>query len=71
MSLGLVFINPIYFMLALLGDLHSRARAAALVAGAVLGPTLHLLTPDWGLLLAGIAAGTLGFALRPRGRGHG
>jgi hypothetical protein len=43
----------------------------ALGAGAVLGPLLHLASPDHGLLLTGLAAGTAAFAadrlLRARG----
>jgi predicted branched-subunit amino acid permease len=48
-TLGLVFLNPIYFMLAL-------------VVGALLGPPLHLVSPDWGLLTTGVLAGSIAFA---------
>jgi predicted branched-subunit amino acid permease len=58
---GLVFINPVFFMLVLLVDLRQRARAWSLLLGAALGPVLHALTPTWGLLLAGLIAGTAGF----------
>jgi len=59
---GLIFLNPVFFMLVLLVDLRQRARAYALLLGAVLGPALHALTPTWGLLLAGLAGGTAAFA---------
>jgi predicted branched-subunit amino acid permease len=62
-SLGLVFLNPIYFLLVFIVDLQQRLRALALVSGAVLGPPLHALSPDWGLLLAGLVAGTAAFAI--------
>jgi predicted branched-subunit amino acid permease len=62
-SLGLVFLNPIYFMLVFAEGANQRTRALALGLGAVAGPPLHLLTPDWGLLIAGVGAGTLAFAL--------
>jgi len=62
-SLGLVFLNPIYFMLIFVGELRRRGRAMALCMGAAAGPALHLLSPDWGLLLAGVLAGTLAFAI--------
>ncbi|MCP5373395.1 MAG: AzlC family ABC transporter permease [Hyphomicrobiales bacterium] len=71
LSLALVFINPLYFMLALVADLRDRGRTIALAAGAVLGPVLHLVTPDWGLLVAGLAAGTLGYLLAAHGRRRG
>jgi len=61
-TLGLVFLNPIYFMLVFVSDLRQRAWAYALVLGAIAGPLLHLITPDWGLLLTGVVAGTAGYA---------
>jgi len=61
-SLGLVFLNPIYFMLVFAGDANVRMRALALGAGAVCGPGLHLVAPDWGLLITGLLAGTLAYA---------
>jgi predicted branched-subunit amino acid permease len=62
-SLGLVFVNPLYFMLLLLLDLRSRARRLSIVFGAIAGPLLHLVTPTWGLLLTGVLAGTLAYAI--------
>ncbi len=61
-TLGLVFLNPIYFMLVLSADLNNRRRMLSLVFGAALGPVFHLLTPEWGLLITGAVAGTLAFA---------
>jgi len=70
-TLGLVFLNPIYFMLVFAADLRDRMKVYALALGALLGPALHLLTPDWGLLLAGTLGGTLAFAAeRVTGRGR-
>ncbi|HET8727271.1 MAG TPA: AzlC family ABC transporter permease [Alphaproteobacteria bacterium] len=66
-SLGLVFLNPIYFMLVLTADLRDRARLRAMALGAVLGPVFHMIHPDWGLLLTGVVAGTLAY-LTTRGR---
>jgi predicted branched-subunit amino acid permease len=62
-SLGLVFVNPVYFMLLLMLDLRSRSRRLSIVFGAIAGPLLHLATPTWGLLLTGILAGTLAYAI--------
>jgi predicted branched-subunit amino acid permease len=62
-TLGLVFLNPLYFLLLFIADSGGRARMLALGFGAALGPVLHLITPDWGLLLCGLIAGTLAFAL--------
>jgi predicted branched-subunit amino acid permease len=60
-SLGLAFINPLYFMLLFIADLRRRARALALAFGAVAGPLIQPLSPDWGLLLSGLIAGTAAF----------
>ena len=62
-TLGLVFINPLYFMLIFLADFKHRNRALALAFGAVLGPIFYLLDPDWGLLATGIIAGTFAFVV--------
>ena len=62
-TLGLVFLNPIYFMLLFAEDLRDRAKALSLGLGAVMGPLLHLAAPAYGLLVTGLAAGTLAFAL--------
>jgi predicted branched-subunit amino acid permease len=65
-TLGLVFINPLYFMLIFLADFKHRNRALALAFGAVLGPIFYLVDPDWGLLATGIIAGTFAFAIDRR-----
>ena len=67
-TLGLVFINPIYFMLVVAADVRGRSRVLAALLGAVLGPLLYLATPDWSLLLAGVGAGTIAFAVGRRGQ---
>lgn len=60
-SYGLLFVNPVFFMLVLLVDLRQRARIWALLLGGALGPVLHLATPTWGLLISGLVAGTAAF----------
>jgi predicted branched-subunit amino acid permease len=72
-SLGLVFINPLYFLLLFIADLRRRARALALVFGGVAGPLIHPLAPDWGLLISGVLAGTAAFLVNralPRSPSH-
>ena len=62
-SLGLVFLNPIYFMLLIILGIKKPAIAFATLIGAVMGPLLHLVSPDWGLMATGVIAGSLGFFL--------
>ena len=56
-TLTLVFLNPVFFTLVF-ADARGRAAILAVLAGVVAGPLFHLLSPDWGLLLTGAAAGT-------------
>lgn len=67
-TLGLVFLNPLYFMLLFIGDLARRDRGIALVIGTFAGPLLHQASPDWGLLLTGVGGGTIAFLIVERGR---
>ena len=62
LALGLVLINPI-FMLLLLADSRHRSVIFSLAAGVVIGPMMHLAAPNWGILLTGVLAGTMGFAM--------
>jgi predicted branched-subunit amino acid permease len=62
-ALGLVFLNPIYFMLMFVADFRLPARAYALTLGAIAGPLLQPLGSEWGLLAAGLIGGTTAFAL--------
>ena len=62
-TLGLVFLNPIYFILILGGEVRHRQGVLALLCGAFAGPLMQLLTPQWGLLAAGVLGGTLAFGL--------
>ena len=74
-TLGLVFLNPCYFTLLFVADFGPRARLLALLLGGALGPALHLVTPDWGLLITGIVGGSAAFLADralPKGRArHG
>lgn len=67
LTLGLVFLNPIYFMLVFAADLRVRPRVYAMVLGAISGPLFFLASPQMGLLITGLVAGTVGFLL---GRAH-
>ncbi len=60
-TLGLVFLNPIYFMLVVAGDVRGVSRILAAVLGALAGPLLYLATPDWSLLLTGVGVGSLAY----------
>lgn len=70
-TLGLVFLNPLYFMLLFTVDIVRRDRRWALLIGVVLGPLLHVITPEWGLLITGLGGGTLAFLINQHDRRRG
>jgi hypothetical protein len=53
-------------MLIFAADVRARARALALGMGAIIGPPMHLVSPDWGLLATGLVAGTLAYWIDER-----
>ena len=63
LALGLVFLMPLYFIMMLSADFRQRAKAISMVLGAACGPPLHLVSPEWGLLLTGVIAGGAAFAI--------
>lgn len=67
-TLGLVFLNPLYFMLLFVADLARKERGLALIIGAVTGPILHMISPEWGLLATGLIGGSIAFLVVEKGR---
>ncbi len=62
-QLGLIYLTPVNFFVLLVGDVRERMGGLALAFGAAAGPLFHLLTPQWGVVLAGLVGGTLAFGL--------
>ena len=60
---ALVFLNPLYFMLLFLFDMHNVSKILSLAIGAALGPSLYVVMPNWSLILTGLLGGTLAWAL--------
>lgn len=60
---GLLFLTPIYFLVALWAAARGRSDHLGLVAGLVLGPMFHQIDPQLDILWAGIIGGTLAYAL--------
>ncbi|MEM6761605.1 MAG: AzlC family ABC transporter permease [Pseudomonadota bacterium] len=60
---ALVFLMPMYFLMALWGAARSRTDYAAFLAGLVLGPAFAILTPAADLLMAGLVGGTLAYVI--------
>lgn len=70
--LGMIFLTPLYFTVLLVGDARGRGTVIALVCGGLAGPLLHLVEPQWSILLAGLVGGTAAYAIqRATGTHHG
>jgi len=60
---ALLFLAPVYFFVMLVGEARSRLAAIALACGGPAGPLFHLVTPQWSVLLAGVAGGTVAYGI--------
>ena len=63
---ALVFVGPLYFLLILTGETRTRHGIVALACGAVAGPLIHLVAPEWSVMMAGLVGGTLAWLLLRR-----
>ena len=62
-TVGLIFLNPIYFILILTRETRTRLGIVALACGALAGPLVHSWIPAWSLIVSGILAGSLAFLI--------
>lgn len=58
---GLLFLNPAYFLYMMLRALARRSDGYAMAAGMLLLPPMHYLLPEWDILAAGVIGGTIVF----------
>jgi len=64
-TLGLVFINPLFFLLTFT-DVKPWGNRMAIGLGCLLGPMFYAFDRDSSLLLTGLVAGTLAYAVERR-----
>ncbi|MGH6610815.1 MAG: AzlC family ABC transporter permease [Burkholderiaceae bacterium] len=62
-KLGLVFMNPIYFLLILTGETRDAPGRLSLAAGAITGPIAYVIAPQWSVLAAGLVGGSAAYAI--------
>jgi predicted branched-subunit amino acid permease len=60
---GMVFINPMYFLIMTVSNLKEKKLICSILAGAILSILLNDLFPGWSVLIAGVTAGTAGYFL--------
>ena len=68
--LGLLFLNPAYFLYMMLRSLARKSDAAAMIAGMILLPPMHYFLPEWDILAAGVIGGTIIFAISNKTHRH-
>jgi predicted branched-subunit amino acid permease len=61
--LALVFMVPLYYLLILSGAVRDRVAALGLACGALAGPLAYLATPQWSVLLGGLAGGSFAYLI--------
>jgi len=59
--IGLVFINPMYFLVMTVSNLKEKKLICSIFLGAVLSILLNDFFPGWSVLIAGITSGSLGY----------
>ena len=64
LRLAFVFLNPLYLVVLLVGDARTVLAFAALACGAIAGPLANMVTPEWGVLLSGLAGGTVAYFIQ-------
>jgi predicted branched-subunit amino acid permease len=59
--IGLVFINPMYFLVMTVSNLKEKKLICSIFLGAVLSILLNDFFPGWSVLISGITSGSLGY----------
>ena len=58
---ALLFLNPAYFLCVMLTALNKRSDTVAFALGAALMPIVHIYSPQWDIVVAGILGGSIVF----------
>ncbi len=61
-TIGLVMLNPLFFLLSFV-EVQARASRLAVLIGGLSGPIVYGWAPGWSILLCGLAGGTAAFFL--------
>ena len=64
-TIGLVLINPLFFLLSF-AEVRVLASRLAIVFGGISGPLVYHWSPSWSILICGLVGGTLAFWIEGR-----
>ncbi len=62
LTIGLIMINPLFFLLGFT-EVKAQAYRFALLAGGISGPLVYTVAPSWSILICGILGGTAAFLI--------
>ena len=63
MMVGLMIVNPIYFLCMMIGAIKTKGIAISVILGSFLGPIFYYFSPEWCIVFGGVTAGTIAFLL--------
>ena len=61
--MGLAILNPIYFLCMMVGASKTFQVTFSVLLGAILGPIFYFFSPEWSILLGGVAGGTAAYLI--------
>ena len=61
--MGLAILNPIYFLCMMVGASKTIQILLSVLFGTVLGPIFYFFSPEWSILLGGLAGGTAAYII--------
>ena len=61
-KIGLVMLNPLFFLLSF-ADVRAQGYRLALLIGGISGPILYAWSPSWSILVCGVVGGTIAFLI--------
>lgn len=61
--MGLAILNPIYFLCMMVGASKTIQITLSVLLGAILGPIFYFFSPEWSILLGGLAGGTAAYLI--------
>ena len=61
--MGLAILNPIYFLCMMVGASKTIQITLSVLLGSILGPIFYFFSPEWSILLGGVAGGTAAYLI--------
>ncbi len=61
-TIGLVMLNPLFFLLSF-AEVRAQAYRLALLIGGISGPIIYTWSPSWSILICGVVGGTIAFVI--------